>query len=185
MSKYPGGAFVHAGQGQYGSEVLVGKYKGQPIKKPIGFLSNGSKVLKALTQRCGGRDGLCTRKRGGKHALCSGRAARDAARYPPGLVKAIIRGIRDELHSRGVMKRGEFGMHAVDEDVLLEAELRGPAQGYSGKYVDDMSKQVLKDSLVQEARAKELLYFNSKGVWRKRPRSEAFQRTGRSPITVR
>ena len=76
-------------------------------------------------------------------------------------------------------------MHAVDEDVLLEAELRGPAQGYSGKYVDDMSKQVLKDSLVQEARAKELLYFNSKGVSRKRPRSEAFQRTGRPPITVR
>ena len=83
------------------------------------------------------------------------------------------------------MKRGEFGLHAVDDDITIEAELRGPAQGYSGKYIDDMSKQVLKDSLVQEARAKELLYFNSKGVWRKRPRSEAFQKTGRPPITVR
>ncbi len=83
------------------------------------------------------------------------------------------------------MKRGEFGLHAIDDDVMIEAELRGPAQGYSGKYVDDMSKQVLKDSLVQEARATELLHFNSKGVWRKRPRSDASQKTGRSPITVR
>jgi len=83
------------------------------------------------------------------------------------------------------MKRGECGLHAVDDELEIQAELRGPAQGYSGKYADDMSKQVLKDSLVQEARAKELLYFNSKGVWRKRPRSEAFQKTGRPPITVR
>ena len=109
--------------------------------------------------------------------LRSRRAVRDAARYPPGLVKAIIRGIRDELHARGVMKRGVFGLHAVDEDVMVEAELRGPAHGYSDKYVGDMSKQVLEDSLVQEARAKELMYFNSKGVWRKRPRSEAFHKT--------
>jgi len=56
------------------------------------------------------------------------------------------------------MKRGEFGLHAVDDELEIKTELRGPAQGYSGKYVDDMSKQVLKDSLVQEARAKELLY---------------------------
>ena len=94
-------------------------------------------------------------------------------------------GIRDELHARGVIKRGECGLHAVDDELEIQAELRGPAQGYGGKYVDDMSKQVLKDSLVQEARAKELLYFNSKGVWGKRPRSEAFQKIGRPPITVR
>ena len=185
LAKFPGVELVHADQCQYGAEVMFGQYKGQPIKKPTGFMSNGSRVLKALTQRCGSRDGQCTRKKGGKHAICSGKIAKDAARYPPGLVKAIIRGIRDELHVRGVMKRGEFGLHAIDDDVMIEAELRGPAQGYSGKYVDDMSKQVLKDSMVQEARAKELLYFNSKGVWRKRPRSEAFQKTGRPPITVR
>ena len=52
-----------------------------------------------------------------------------------------------------------------DDEMHIEDEFRGPAQGYSGKYVDDMSTQVLKDSLVHAARAKELLYFNSKGVW--------------------
>ena len=35
------------------------------------------------------------------------------------------------------------------------------------------------------ARTTELEYFNSKGVWRKRPRQEAFARTGRQPISVR
>ena len=100
---------------------------------------------------------------------------------PPGLVKGIVRGVREELRATGVMQRGECGLHAVDGEMQIEAELRGPAQGYSGKCVDDMSKQFLKDSFVQGARAKELLYFNSKGVWRKRPRSEAFQKTARPP----
>jgi hypothetical protein len=44
---------------------------------------------------------------------------------------------------------------------------------------------VLNDKLVAAARATELQYFNSKGVWRKRPRQEAFARTGRQPISVR
>lgn len=185
LSKFPGVELARADQCQYGAEVVFGKYKGKPIRKATGFLRNGSRVLKALTRRCAGRDGLCPRKKGAKQALCSGRAARDAARYPPGLVEAGIRGIRDELNARGVMGRGECGLRAVDDELEIQAELRGPAQGYSGKCVDDMSKQVLGDSLVQEARAKELLYVNSKGVWRKRPRSDAFQETGPPPITVR
>ena len=60
--------------------AAFGKYAGEPIKKPTGFLSSGSRVLKALAQRCGGRDGYCSRKRGGNHALCTGRVARNAAR---------------------------------------------------------------------------------------------------------
>ena len=75
------------------------------------------------------------------------------------------------------MKRGEVGLHAVNDEDLQVNHLRGPEQGYSGKFVDDMTKQVLRDDLVREARAKELTYFNDKGVWRKRPRQEAYQRT--------
>ena len=57
--------------------------------------------------------------------------------------------------------------------------------GYSGKYKDDLSGQLLKDTLVQEARQVELRYFETKGVWMKVPRQQAFARTGRPPITVR
>ena len=63
-----------------------------------------------------------------------------------------------------------------------------PATGQSncsGKYRDDISKQLLVDSLVHEARRKELEYFASKGVWVKLPRQECFKATGKSPISVR
>jgi hypothetical protein len=51
LAKFPGVELVHADQCHYGVEVMFGQYKGQPIKKPTGFMSNGSRVLKALTQR--------------------------------------------------------------------------------------------------------------------------------------
>ena len=44
---------------------------------------------------------------------------------------------------------------------------------------------MLKDNLVIEARKKELEFFQSSGVWVKVPHQQAFQRTGRRPISVR
>ena len=44
---------------------------------------------------------------------------------------------------------------------------------------------MLKDTLVAKARAVELDYFNSKGVWRKVLRGSARATKGKSPITVR
>ena len=93
-----------------------------------------------------------------------------------------IRGIMDELKSRGVVKNGEIGFHAVcDEDVPFN----GPDSGYSDKYRDDISGQVLKDCLVREARSKELEYFNGNGVWRKCNFADAFANSGHRPISVR
>ena len=40
----------------------------------------------------------------------------------------------------------------------------GPEQGYSRKYKDDITGQLLKDELVLKERRMELEYFNSKGV---------------------
>ena len=63
--------------------------------------------------------------------------------------------------------------------------MHSPERGYSGKYRDDLTGQVLKDELVLEARMKELAYFRDKGVWSKRPRSEARAKTGKGPVSVR
>ena len=180
----PGVGITRGDQCQYGAEVQFGKERGMPIKKPTGFMSNGPLILKSLSRVCMGTRGECSRSKGGRHAECSGRKAREAAIYPAGLCKAMLRGITDQLHQKGIMKPGEIGLHAVnDEDD--ESIMRGPDQGFSGKFRDDLSGQVLKDSLVAEARQKELEYFASKGVWRKRTRAEAFRRTGRPPISVR
>ena len=182
IMKIQGVGRSHADQCQYGQEVQHGSDCGSPIRKPTGFMSNGQHILHALSRRCSGLGGQCSRKKGGVHRQASGRVAREAAVYPPELCKAMIRGIMSELKARGIVKDGEIGLHAVcDED----KPFNDPDSGYSGKYRDDMSGQVLKDCLVQEARLKELQYFNAKGVWRKCNFAEAFANSGRRPISVR
>jgi hypothetical protein len=76
-------------------------------------------------------------------------------------------------------------MQVRDDDADVEASIRGPAQGYSGKHKDDLTGQVLNDAMVAEARTKELSFFYSKGVWIKRPHNTARARPGRPPISVR
>jgi hypothetical protein len=77
------------------------------------------------------------------------------------------------------------GLQAADEDNAVAEHVYGPAQGYSGKYKDDLTGQALRDDLVKLARAKELEFFCSKGVWLKVPRQRSYDRTGKPPISVR
>ena len=58
------------------------------------------------------------------------------------------------------------------------------ALGLHVVFKDAITGQLL-DLLVRLARNEELAYFESKGVLHKRPRSEAYQRMGRPPITVK
>ena len=61
----------------------------------------------------------------------------------------------------------------------------GPAQGFSGRFEDDLTGQLIKDELVLKARAVKLEYFNSKGVWREVARAQAQMTTEKPPATVR
>ena len=83
------------------------------------------------------------------------------------------------------MKQGCYGIQVADDDLEVLKSIYGPEQGYSGKYKDDLTGQLLKDELVLKARRVELEYFNSKGVWRKVPRHNARAATGRPPVSVR
>ena len=176
---------AHGDQCQYGAEIQDGPDRGRPIMKPSGFLTNSPHVFEALSRRCSGIGGECSRRAGGKHSLCSGRHAVAAAKYPKGLCRAMLRGVRDQLAADGRIKDGCYGVQAEDDDAQVERHLRGPEQGYSGTFRDDLTGQALKDSLVKEARATELAFFHSKHVWVKVPRNEARTRTGRAPISVR
>ncbi len=172
---------VRGDQCQYGQEVQYGVSQGQPVMKPTGFMSNAPELLKRLSKKWEGRGGECSRPRGGRRVLASGRVARGAATYSPSLCNAIVRGMVDEVRCRGIWRAGEIGLHAVtDEDQQNHTDPR-----FSGRFRDDVSGQVLRDDLAHEARAKELKYFCDKGVWRKRPKHEARQKTGRGPISVR
>jgi len=72
---------------------------------------------------------------------------------------------------------------ADEEDPM--SKLRGPEQGFSGQFKDDITGQVLNDELVKQARMVELEYFRAKSVWTKRPKAECYRQTGRPPISVR
>jgi len=128
--------------------------KGSPILKPTGFMTNSDQLAAALSRRCQGTRGQCSRPTGGVHRLCSGKHARAAQKYPPGLCRAVLRGVRDQLRADNLLKDSCFGVQAPDDDATVEAELRGPSNGYSGKYSDDLTGQVLKDALVLEATGK-------------------------------
>ena len=114
-----------------------------------------------------------------------GVVAKDAARYPRGLCRAILRGVAEQFKEDSLVKDGCFGLQVPDDDASVERELRGPAQGFTGQFKDDLTGQVLNDKLVHQARAVELAFFCSNGVWAKKPRGLARERTGKSPISVR
>jgi hypothetical protein len=115
--------------------------------------------------------------------VCSGRVATEAAQYPQGLVKAIIKGMIKQMKKDGKIVEGCIGIQPVFEILKVEAPVNESL--VTGKFKDDITGQLLNDSLVMEARAKEMTYFASKGVWIKKPRAEAFEKTGRPPISVR
>ena len=74
LMKIPGVELTHGDQCQYGARVARGPFKGRPVKKPSGFLSNSRCLSRALSQTCSGTNGACSR--GGQHAQCCGRIAR-------------------------------------------------------------------------------------------------------------
>ena len=183
LARQPGVAVIAADQCQFGATVPQGPDRGRPVKKPTGFMSNSLEILRSLGRRCQGKHGECSRSEGGRHAPCSGSTCKAMAIYPRGLCRAMLHGLTAQLRADGRMQPGCYGIQAVEEDCVRE--IYGPAQGYSGRFKDDLTGQVLKDSLVLAARKKEMEFFHSRGVWEKVPRLRAFQRTGRPPISVR
>ena len=116
---------------------------------------------------------------------CRGKVARDAARYSKGLCRAVIAGMGRQMRSQGILRAGEVGLHAVDDEEGGQSCTHTPQLGYSGRYRDDVSGHILRDDLVQAARREELKYFYTKGVWIKRPKGEAKRMTGKAAISVR
>ena len=111
-------------------------------------MSNAHELLEELTRRC-------SRKH--EHAVCSGRIARDAARYPEGVCRALITGMTNQMKVDGTMIEGCVGLQPIFEVNAVE-EPKNEAL-YAKGYKDDISKQPLLDGLVGAARANELEYF--------------------------
>ena len=175
----PGVRRIRADQCQLGQQNEVG----DPVKKPTGFMSNSDELLKELERKCFGRNGLCSRPRGGRHAQCIGRVARRSAIFQEELCLGILRGIRKQMETDHRMHPGLVGVHAAmltaDDEIkafrLHHATLGSeesicedaPAlAAWTGKqtFVDDLTGLPLPPDLCRAARQKELEYFRAKGV---------------------
>ena len=77
-----------------------------------------------------------------------------------------------------MLKQGYCSVQKRDEDAEFEANIRGPEHGYSGKYRDHLTDQVLNDSLLLATVAKELELL-------KVPKEQAKATTGRPAISAR
>ena len=118
----PSVQLVYGDQCQFGAEVIFGRATGRPVKKPSGFMTNSPGVAAALDRQCAGIGGWCSRPRGGRHELCSGKVASDAQVYPRGLCRAVLKGISDQMRADGLMKNGCYGVQVADDDLaVLEA----------------------------------------------------------------
>ena len=176
-----------------------------PVRKATGWMTNSTCVAKALSKRCTGMRGYCSRNGGGRHATASGRLAREMAVYPFILCKAILNGVQQQLRADGLVQSGTHGMQALWEEdkevityrdfetgTLLSVEEYGhmekvfsTQQGPERPCVDAVGGQPLDRALVKIARQKEMDYFREKGVWVKRPRGEAMAMMGKKPISVK
>ena len=60
----------------------------------------------------------------------------------------------NQLKADDLLIDGCYGVQVPTDDAEVLRETYGPAQGYSGRFKDDLTGQVLKDKLVRAARAK-------------------------------
>ena len=171
---------------------------GCPIRKPTKFMTNSSCIGAALSRRCSGKLGACSRPKGGRHALCNGARAKAAAIYPFALCRAILTGFRDQMVVDGRLERGSVGLNCVMLDER-QAELK-ETHWYAGsgdsqilkfkiqddeKFVDDLTGQQLDPSLCRAARKKEMDFIRDKGLWTKRAIKDCWDKTRGPPVTVR
>lgn len=169
---------------------------GEPLKKPTRFMTNSTHLAEALSRKCPGRGGVCSR--GQVHALCNGQRAKDGAIYPFELCRAILTGFRNQMIADGRLKAGSVGLNCVmldggDARAVEEHYVAGDHYGNvlkftiqsDERFIDDLSGQPLDPVLCRAARKLEMDFVRDKGLWVKRSIRECWEKTGKPPVTVR
>ena len=155
-----------ADQCMYG--LLTWDRSGRPMnaraRKRTKFMTNCKEIGDELQRKCDGSH---------EHQhLMEGRA-RDAARYPEGLCRAICKGICAAIRNQkmGVKKLIEVGrLCKINEKAAVNDH---EEENYGEYAVDDLTGKTLDAREVMRARMKEVGYIQDKKVWRNISRTEA------------
>ena len=94
---------------------------GDPLRKPTGFISNAPELLTSLDGRCFGKNGLCFRLQGGRHAECLRKEAQRVATCEGELCMVILRAHRNQLLADKPMRKGMIGVMPNEDGVILDS----------------------------------------------------------------
>ena len=145
------------------------------VLKPTGWLSNCPEILKELSVRCAN-----TRRpeeEWHRHIPLLNGKAKATEVYPPKLVAAVIRGLRNHLRQEGEINEFLCGK-TIEEDPFPTSEL------YEGMY-DEVTGDYLDPVLVRKGVQDELRYMKDMGVMEEALVSDCVRDTGRPPISTR
>ena len=141
------------------------------VKKTTCWVTNSWFIARELDQEC-------TNASGGKpwhrHVHLVDHRAHQARIYPPKLVAAILRGLREQLRATGEML--EYDYPVPEDPVIPRAETQEEGDELES-YWDDANHGWLDPKLVRAARAEEIAALKSYKVYVKRPISECLEVT--------
>ena len=178
----------------------------QLVQKPTLWATDVPEIAEALSVRCSNR--TLPRDRHHTHADIKGRS-RNTERYPPALVKAVLRACRKARARENSLGAIE-AMPTADEDDIQkvleheELEEQEPADTLNDSRKDSTTPHLIAEDSnltrpvydeytglelpldkVQESREEELKFCAKLNVWDVVPRTECIERLGRRPFGTR
>ncbi|CAK0829612.1 unnamed protein product, partial [Prorocentrum cordatum] len=168
IRELPGVIVVRGSQCVFGAKSYWPDGSEGLVAKPTGWMTHSREVAKQVGIVCDGSH---------EHVHLLERRAKAAERYPLGLVKAILKGIRNELKIGKGIHAFEVGQTAEEPEILDQATEEEMATFYDG-----IGGAVLDPVGVKNARMDEMGYMSRLGVFERRKISEALQVTGTKPL---
>ena len=173
--------------------VSEGKEGQGPAKKPTGFMTNSPCIALQLQRRCPNKGGYKVHE----HVQLEDGRARAAQVCPPGLCKAVCKGLIEQMNAD---RNGQYllGNIKYDEECTSK-ELLHAAKQLEKKYKtveeddteeleiawDDVSGAELDPKKDRKAREEEIQYVRTMDLYEKVPIIECYNATGKAPISIR
>ena len=181
----PGCRRVRCDQCLFGQRTVDMSGQVMPAQKATGFLTNDEYLAKALDRRCPGHH---------DHGALMGGRAKATERYPPRLVAAILKALRESMRAAGCKPKDglvgtvNWSISAVETGPVLEepeALERPPASAAEAEFLDQATGLPLDPEKVRVARAEEWAYMEELEVMKEASLDEALAETGLQPIPTR
>lgn len=161
------------------SMTIPGREDEGYVRKPTYWLTNSEEIAKMLLlDHVCGRDSPVMHR----HVQLIGGIAKHAQVYPSRLVKAVLQGLRKQLMSDGHLSSFE----ATETGPSPHEELWDANQfaDEEEQFWDAAAGTLLESKLVHSARAEELSWVKSEGIYRRVPLSECTAK-GLKPVTTK